>query len=253
MQDRQFHEAINVYTEALKIEPPNDWIVLTLLDGRANAFSNIGNFREAIEDCNKALAIDSSCVNVRLLRAQCYHYLEEFEASINDYEFAQLTPKLQNDMEKLSELRIKLGNVKAEMNRKQAEEKNLNGKEHFHLQNYHMAEKFYSEAIALWPNNLIFYGNRCESRIFQGQMGRALEDCQQIIKIDPNYEMGFELQAKCYMICGNYDGAEQAIKQIEKSKSYLSKELKNLNTKLRKCEELATQNFNNKKFTSAGK
>lgn len=253
MQSKRFYEAVDVYTNALKIEPPNNSIVLTLLHGRANASSNIGNFREAIDDCTKALAIDSSYVNVRLLRAQCYHYVEEFEASINDYELVQAAIELLNDMESLSKVRVNLANVKAEMNRKLAEVKNANGNEQFKSNNFQLAEKYYSEAIALWPNNLIFYGNRCDCLTKQGQLKRALQDCQQMIKIDPNYAMGYELQANCYLICGDYDSAEQAIKKLEKFNSHSSKELKDLSTKLRKHEKSATEHFNDKKFSSAGK
>lgn len=253
MEGKRFYEAVDVYTNALKIQPSNNSFVLTLLHDRAFANSNIGNFREAIDDCTKALAINASHVNVRSLRAQCYHYVEEFEASINDYELAQSAAELQNDSENLSKLRVNLANVKAEMNRKLAEAKNADGNEQFNLNNYHSAEKYFSEAIAFWPNNLNFYKNRCNCLIKQGQLNRALLDCQQMIKIDPNYAMGYELQAKCYLICGDYDSAERAAKKLEKFKSHLSKELKVLSTKLLEHEEMATLHFNNKKFSCAGK
>lgn len=252
MQNKQFHEAIDVYTKALNIVPSNNWIVVTLLHGRAYANSNIGNFREAIEDCTKALAIDASCVNIRLLRAQCHHYLEEFEASINDYELVEAAAQLQQDTAKLSEVRLKFANVKTEMNRKRAELKNTNGNEQLNVHNYQLAEKYYSEAIELWPNNLVFYGNRCNCLIKQGQLERALQDCHQLIRIDQNYGMSYELQAKCHLISGEYDSAEQAIKRLEKINLQSSKHLHDLSTKLRKLEKLATQHFDDKKFLSAG-
>lgn len=251
-QSKRFHESIEMYTKALEILPSNNSIVLISLHGRANAKSNIGNFHEAIDDCTQALAIDASCVKVRLLRAQCYHYLEEFQASINDYELVECADELQNDMDKASEVKIKLANIKIEMNRKLADAKNANGNEQLQLNNYDLAEKHFSDAIALWPNNLIFYGNHCNCLIKQGQLQRALQDCQQIIKIDPNYRMGYEFQAKCYLIYGDYDSAEQAADNLERIQSQSSKHFNDLSTKLRNDYELATKNFDDGNYSKAG-
>lgn len=251
-QSKQYHESIEMYTKALEIVPSNNSILLTLLHGRANAKSNIGHFHEAIDDCTQALAIDSACVNVRLVRARCYHYLEQFEASISDYETVECATELRNDVEKLAEVKLKLANVKGEMNRMLADVQNANGNEQLQLHNYDLAEKHYADAIDLWPRNLIFYGNHCDCLIKLGQLKRALQDCRQIIKIDQNYRIGYELQAKCYLIYGDYDRAEQAAKNLENIQSESSAQLNDLSEKLRNHEELAARHFDNKNFLTAG-
>lgn len=242
-----------MYTKALEIEPSNSLIVLTLLHGRANAKANVGNFHEAIDDCTQALNIDSSSVAVRLLRAQCYHYLDEFQASINDYELAECATELQNDPKKWAEVQSKVATIKIEMNRKRAEVCNVNGNEEMCLQNYYAAERQYAEAIALWPNNLIFYGNHCVSLMKQGKLKRALLDCQQIIKINPNSRRGHEFQAKCYQIYGDYDGADQVAINLETIESHSSNRIKDLNVELRQHQRLAIQYFEDRNFLSARK
>lgn len=168
-----------------------------------------------------------------------------------EIEFHVLATGLQNDPDK--EVQTKVATNKIEMNRKSAEASNANGNEGMDLQNYYMAERHYAEAIALWPNNLSFHGNRCVSLIKQGKLKRALDDCQQIIEIDPNYAMGHEYQAKCYQIYGDYDGAYQVAINLETIASQSSNRIKDLNVELRKHQRFAIQCFDDRDILSAGK
>ncbi|KAK7399535.1 hypothetical protein VNO78_10720 [Psophocarpus tetragonolobus] len=78
----KFSEACVAYGEGLENDPYNS----VLLCNRAACRSKLGQFEEAVEDCNVALNLRPSYTKARLRRAHCNAMLQRWEASIQDYE-----------------------------------------------------------------------------------------------------------------------------------------------------------------------
>lgn len=230
-------------------------IKFDLLYERANANSKIGNFYDVVDDCNKALAINSKNVNVRLLRAQSNYYLEQFEMCIQDYEFLQSSPEIHKNSEKAAEIETKLQIARTEMQHYRAKMKCAYGNERFNLQHYESAEQFYTEAIDLWPDNIIYYGNRATCFIMMHKYKRALQDSQRMIEIDQNFTMAHDRLARCCLILGDYDGADKAIETLEQNNYDADKcsAYKSICNEVRSKENEAKKRFISKFFYSAGK
>lgn len=251
----KYRDSIEVYAKALEIKPSNTLITIDLLYDRAFSSSKMGNFHDAIADCTHALSIDPIHTEIRLLRAECNFYLDDFETCIRDYEIALSTTEIRGNTEKAFNVNSKVETARTELRHKRAEAKNTKGNEHFNSGNYRLAEELYSEAIDMWRENIIYYGNRSTCLIMQGDYKRALEDSQYMISLDKTFAIGYDRLIRCCLVFGHYDDAEQAIKicqEIIVSKVDTSlKQYTDLCMKLRAHEQLAVESYDNKQFLSA--
>ncbi|XP_055386394.1 dnaJ homolog subfamily C member 7 isoform X2 [Condylostylus longicornis] len=91
----KFREALQLYTEALEIDPSNNNMNCKLYYNRALVNSKINNLRDSIVDCTQVLDIDSQYLKAILLRARCYSELEKYEECVKDYEAALKIQKTQ--------------------------------------------------------------------------------------------------------------------------------------------------------------
>lgn len=251
IKSEKYFDSIEVYAEALAIKPSNKLITLDLLYDRAFASSKIGNFRDAIADCTQALSIDLIHTESRLLRGECSFYLDDFEGCIRDYEVALSTTEIRTNPEKATNINAKLKTARTELKRKLAETKNTQANEQFNSKNYRLAEELYSEAIHIWRDNIIYYGNRCTCRIMLGDYKRALEDSRYIISLDKTFAIGYKRLIRCCLVYGHYDDAEQANKKLQEYNGFGEKEHMDLCKKLRDHEQLAVQRCADKQYLSA--
>ncbi|XP_031625601.1 uncharacterized protein LOC116342217 [Contarinia nasturtii] len=253
IENQKYLEAIDKYTEALQLKPSNNLVTFDLLQHRALANSKIGNFRDAVNDCGTALDINPDDINVRALRAQCHHYLDDFEECVVDYEILQNNKTIRSDSQKCAEVKSQLKVWRAEMKRKQADEQNSLGDQELSSQNYYSAENYYNKAIELWPNNVIYYGNRCTCLIERGEYKRALQDSRHAVALENSFTKGYEQMARCSLILGYYGVADHAIKKLDENKSYeiVCNNFKDLRIKLQKSTSLCIQNKNDEKFEEA--
>lgn len=172
---------------------------------------------------------------------------------MEDYEFVSHTDGVNENIGLDVDVQSKLENVKAKIQIKVAKQKFSDGNDQFSLKNFDSAEKLYTEAISLWPDNIRFYGNRCTSLIRLGEYKRALQDAQHILAVDHNSAMGHECLARSYLICGDYGDAEQAIAKLlpnaDHKKSY--DKLTDLCTKLRESKKKALHSYGDKVYRIA--
>uniref|UniRef100_A0AAG5DES2 J domain-containing protein n=1 Tax=Anopheles atroparvus TaxID=41427 RepID=A0AAG5DES2_ANOAO len=84
----KFRPALTTYSEALEIDPQNKDINSKLYYNRALVNSKLGNLREAITDCTKALSLNDKYMKALLQRAKLYYNMENFEEAVKDYEVA---------------------------------------------------------------------------------------------------------------------------------------------------------------------
>ncbi|GAA6217400.1 small glutamine-rich tetratricopeptide repeat-containing protein alpha-like [Lates japonicus] len=79
----------------------------------------------------------------------------------------------------------------SEEQRAEAERLKTDGNDQMKVENFGAAVEFYSKAIALNPQNAVYYCNRAAAYSKLGNYAGAVQDCEQAISIDPNYSKAY--------------------------------------------------------------
>ncbi|XP_002130937.2 tetratricopeptide repeat protein 1-like [Ciona intestinalis] len=83
---KNYSEAKTLYTEGLNICPISyNKERAVLYANRGACHMNLGEKGEAIEDCSKAINLNSDYIRARLRRAQLYEQTENLDAALEDY------------------------------------------------------------------------------------------------------------------------------------------------------------------------
>nr|XP_019968982.1 PREDICTED: small glutamine-rich tetratricopeptide repeat-containing protein alpha-like [Paralichthys olivaceus] len=79
----------------------------------------------------------------------------------------------------------------SEEQRAEAERLKTDGNDQMKVDNFAAAVEFYSKAIAMNPQNAVYYCNRAAAYSKLGNYAGAVQDCEQAISIDPNYSKAY--------------------------------------------------------------
>lgn len=230
--NQKFYEAEETYTEALDNELSDNMFVFELHYSRAKVRTKIGYYSEAIVDCTQSLRIKPLHVNLLLLRAVCHQYLDKFQQSIDDYESALQLNEIHE--ETAAHIQSTIRSLKLALNQHNADVKKKYGNEYYAKKMYTTASIYYSEAIALWPENVTYYWNRSACYMMMSNFKEAIADCSHAVTVDVNFSKGYIRMIKCQLILGDTSGAERAISNWQKfdsnndSLTEYKKELNNL-------------------------
>ncbi|CAJ1059598.1 small glutamine-rich tetratricopeptide repeat-containing protein alpha isoform X2 [Xyrichtys novacula] len=82
-------------------------------------------------------------------------------------------------------------NSLTEEQRTEAETLKTEGNDQMKVENFGAAVEFYSKAIAINPQNAVYYCNRAAAYSKLGNYAGAVQDCEQAISIDPNYSKAY--------------------------------------------------------------
>jgi DnaJ family protein C protein 7 len=82
---RDYKRAVDLYTQALEIDPNNKDMNSKLLQNRAQAHVNLKDYDSAIEDCTQALRLDPSYTKAQKIRAKANGAAGNWEEAIKDY------------------------------------------------------------------------------------------------------------------------------------------------------------------------
>lgn len=98
-----------------------------------------------------------------------------------------------------------------------AEELKTQGNQALTQKNMSEAVRLYTEAIALVPNNAVYYANRAAAHSQSGNHYAAVEDSKKAIAIDPNYPKAYSRLGLAYFALERYqeaidEGYEKALK-----------------------------------------
>lgn len=104
----RFQEALNLYTEALSVDPLNKKTNAKLYFNRATVMARLNKVREAAADCTSALALDENYLKALLRRAKCYMDLGEYEDAVRDYERICKIDKSRENKRLLQEAKVAL-------------------------------------------------------------------------------------------------------------------------------------------------
>eukprot|EP01016_Furgasonia_blochmanni_P037726 TRINITY_DN4473_c0_g1_i13.p1 TRINITY_DN4473_c0_g1~~TRINITY_DN4473_c0_g1_i13.p1 ORF type:complete len:798 (+),score=210.17 TRINITY_DN4473_c0_g1_i13:126-2396(+) len=96
-RENRLVEAIDFYSEALKIDPTNQALNSIIYSNRAAAFMKGGRTSEGVADINKAIELNPCYSKAYLRRAEIEMKLGEYDAATKDYEMAKrLDPNIAN-------------------------------------------------------------------------------------------------------------------------------------------------------------
>ena len=84
----RYSDSIRLFSEALTLDPSNDYYNSVILSNRAAAFMALGYFQQACFDCDSALKLEPSFSRARIRRARSLVKLGKIRESIQDFEIA---------------------------------------------------------------------------------------------------------------------------------------------------------------------
>lgn len=116
-----------------------------------------------------------------------------------------------SDQRKLEELTEAVSGAKGGIASKEdrADYKKKQGNDAFKAGNYLQAAVFYTEAIALTPDNHIVYSNRCACFLKTGEYGKALQDAEKSLDLDFSFVKGHFRKGLSLSALERYDEAGQ--------------------------------------------
>ncbi|XP_031343855.1 dnaJ homolog subfamily C member 7 [Photinus pyralis] len=104
----KFQEAINLYTEALSIDPLNKKTNAKLYFNRATVLARLVKLQDAVKDCTSALQLDETYLKALLRRAKCHTDLGDYEEAVRDYEKACKMDKNRETRKLLQDAKLAL-------------------------------------------------------------------------------------------------------------------------------------------------
>jgi len=97
----QFDSACNLYSEALAIDPFNRTTNSKLYFNRATVQAKLGKLQQTIDDCTKAIDLDSNYIKAYLRRGKTYLDTEQYEEAVRDYEHVHKSDKSNREYRQL--------------------------------------------------------------------------------------------------------------------------------------------------------
>nr|CCC90111.1 unnamed protein product [Trypanosoma congolense IL3000] len=87
-QQKNFVAAMEHYTAAINSSEGNGQVLRILYCNRAAAYKELGKYREAIDDCTKAIQLDPTFSKAYARRARCHQFLSDFASAMRDFRLA---------------------------------------------------------------------------------------------------------------------------------------------------------------------
>jgi len=88
-KQRDYQKAVESWGKCLEMDPENNDLNSKLYSNRANAYSKMRKYAEAIQDCTNALGLNDNFQKAIMRRAECYMALggeENIELALRDYQ-----------------------------------------------------------------------------------------------------------------------------------------------------------------------
>jgi DnaJ family protein C protein 7 len=85
----RFQQAVNVYTQALDVDPLNKGTNSKILQNRALCYIRLKDYQPAIADCTRALELDPSYIKARKTKAKAMGEAGDWEEAAREYKAIQ--------------------------------------------------------------------------------------------------------------------------------------------------------------------
>lgn len=215
---RKFDEALELYKEALAVEPTN---VNLMVNCTAVHFEK-GEYDKTIAACEEAIAVareqraDYKLVAramarignslVKLDRAK--EAIAWYNKSLTEHRDAGVLKTLR-DLEKKLEDDEKRAYINPELAAKAKDE----GNDFFKAQKFPEAIASYTEAIKRDPSNAVYLTNRATAYSKLGEFPTAIKDCDAALAIDPKSHKAYLRKGQAYHIMKEYTKAMEAFEK----------------------------------------
>ena len=175
-QVEYWQNSITLFNHILKVTD-NNWLIY---NNRGFTYNDLGNYKQAIEDYDKAIKIKPGYAQAYINRGNAYISLGNYTQAIKDLNRAiEITPVY----------------AEAYINR---------GIAYISLGNYKQAIKDLNRAIEITPVYAEAYINRGNAYISLGNYKQAIEDYGKAIEIKPGHTNAYYNRALVYLNQGDY-------------------------------------------------
>ncbi|KAJ5774413.1 hypothetical protein N7457_009309 [Penicillium paradoxum] len=82
---KDYRRAIDLWAQALEVDPSNKDMNAKILGNRAQAYINLKEYDSAVQDCTEALRLDPGYVKALKLRAKAHGGADNWEEAVRDY------------------------------------------------------------------------------------------------------------------------------------------------------------------------
>jgi tetratricopeptide (TPR) repeat protein/S1-C subfamily serine protease len=175
---KKYLEAIAIYTDLIRTKPE-----AYAYNNRGSAKSAMGNKQGAIDDYDRAIAIDPQSATAYYNRGNAKLALGNKQGAIGDYDRA-IAINTQ-----FADAYYNRGKVKSDLGNKQG------------------AISDYDRAIAINPQYIKAYSNRGIAKLALGNKQGAIDDCDRAIAIDPQFADAYNNRGIAKSALGNNQGA----------------------------------------------
>ena len=198
--------AIRDYDEVIKLDPKSASSYMF----RGNGYRARGDYDRAIADYNTAIRLDRNDAGPLVGRGNIYSAKNEYERAISDYNAAlKIRPKYPLAFRNRGIVYSKMKNFDhaiddyseaIRLDPTYAEAYDNRGDAWYDKKDYDRAIADYSEAVRLYPSNPTYLNDRCWTRAVAGRdLPQALSDCDQALRIRPNYESALKSRGLVFL------------------------------------------------------
>jgi tetratricopeptide (TPR) repeat protein len=197
----------------------------SILYYRASANHLINKNELAIQDLDKAIAINPRLEAAYISRGSAYFELNQMDKAIQDYDKAlEINPQSAIAYNNRGIVYKKFGNAGAAL---QDFEEAIRLKPDYDSAYYHRGNVYtilgvyqlaiddYTKVILLEPNSFDAYGNRGIAYANLGDYNEAISDFDQVIRLDPQSSLAYYNRGRTYQEMGKLAEAEADFKKFE--------------------------------------
>ncbi|CAM6084741.1 unnamed protein product [Calypogeia fissa] len=213
---KQFQEAIEHYTKALELDDED----ISYLTNRAAVYLEMGQYEEAIKDCDAAVERGREVradfkIIARALTRKGTAYVKmaktskDYAPAIEAFNKALTEHRNPDTLKRLNDAE----RAKKELEQQEyfdpalADEEREKGNEFFKQAQYPEAVRHYTEAIKRNPNDVKAYSNRAACYTKLGALPEALKDADKCIEIEPTFVKGYSRKGTVQFFMKEYDKA----------------------------------------------
>lgn len=216
-----YNSAATYLGQALDLEPDNPEVLLAL----AHLYAELGSYRDVVTYTTRAIEIDPTCAVAYNNRGAAYSWLRQDDLALADFAHAlELDPSFGVALVNRARVEARHGDLQAALNdieaAKQIEPRDPDVYWHIagfysdKMMDYASAVEAYTTAIELSPEDLAYYGRRCDAYGKLGQYDRALSDCRYLIDHAPNFIYSYDHLGHLYLRMGEWQSARDTFDQI---------------------------------------
>lgn len=194
---QKYKEAINFYTDYLKIKDDNEEVYFN----RALAITKIYDYKWAINDYTQALKINPKYISALFNRASIYSHIDEYDNAVKDYsKILELNPMDADSylFRGINYIKIKNSNLALEdltkaisMSPQNEKAYNFRGVAYKNLSKYDEALADLNKAIDLNYEYVEAYYNRGDIYLTKKELLKCIADNTRAIELDPQFGLAY--------------------------------------------------------------